>query len=83
MRVGKRLSKKQGVGIVAIGVAIGVCGAWAAQKLTSGLLFGISPVDLATFAGGAVFLLAVAAIASAIPGARVMRIDPAQAFRQD
>jgi putative ABC transport system permease protein len=55
----------------------------AAQKLTSKLLFGISAVDPATFVAGAVFLLTVAAIASAIPGARVLRIDPASALRQD
>ena len=74
---------KQGVGMAAIGAVIGLCGAWASQKLTSGLLFGVSPVDPVTFAGGAVFLLAVAAVASAIPGARVMRIDPAEALRGD
>jgi len=74
---------KQGLEMAAIGAGIGLFGAWAGQKLTSGLLFGISPVDPATFAGGAAFLLAVAAIACAIPGARVMRIDPAEALRQD
>lgn len=74
---------KQSLEAAAVGAAIGLCGAWASQKLTSGLLFGISPVDPLTFAGAAVFLLIVAAIASAIPGARVLRIDPAEALRQD
>jgi predicted permease len=74
---------KQGLQMATIGAAIGLFGAWAAQKLTSGLLFGISPVDPVTFAGAAIFLLAVAAVASAIPGARVMSIDPARALRQD
>jgi len=74
---------KQGLKMAAIGAAIGLCGAFAAQKFTSGLLFGISPVDPLTFAGAPIFLLAVAAIACAIPGARVLRIDPAQALRQD
>jgi putative ABC transport system permease protein len=58
-------------------------GAYASQKLTSGLLFGISPVDPGTFAGGAALLLAVAAVASVIPGMRVMRIDPSEVLRQD
>ena len=66
-----------------IGAAIGLFGAWASQKLTSGLLFGISPVDPVTFAGTAVFLLTIAAIASVIPGARVLGIDPARTLRQD
>jgi predicted permease len=74
---------KQGLEMATIGAAIGLLGAWATQKLTSGLLFGISPVDPVTFAGAAVFLLTVAAIASVIPGARVMTIDPAQTLRQD
>ncbi len=74
---------KQALEMAAIGAAIGLFGAWAMQRFTSGLLFGISPVDPATFVGGAAFLLAVAAIASAIPAARVLRIDPAQALRQD
>jgi putative ABC transport system permease protein len=74
---------KQGLEMAMIGAVIGLLGAWAAQKLTSGLLFQISPVDPLTFAGAAIFLLAVAAIACAIPGARVLQIDPAQALRED
>jgi len=73
----------QSLKMAAIGAGIGLLGAWAAQKLTAGLLFGISPVDPATFAGGAALLLAIAAVASAIPGARVLRIDPAQTLRRD
>jgi putative ABC transport system permease protein len=74
---------KQSLKMAAIGAIIGLLGAWAAQRLMTGLLFGISPVDPATFSGGAALLLAVAAVASAIPSARVLRIDPAQALRQD
>ena len=74
---------KQGVKMAAIGAAIGLIGAFATQKFTSGLLFGISPVDPLTFTGAPIFLLAVAAVACAIPGARVLQIDPAQALRQD
>jgi ABC-type antimicrobial peptide transport system permease subunit len=46
-------------------------------------VFGISPVDPVTFAAAAAFLLGVAAVAGAIPGCRVMRMDPSQALRQD
>jgi predicted permease len=74
---------KQGLQMAAIGALLGLCGALAAQKFTSGLLFGISPVDPLTFAGAPIFLLAVAAIACVIPGVRVLRIDPGQALRQD
>lgn len=74
---------KESLEMATIGAVLGLFGAWATQKLTSGLLFGISPVDPMTFAGAVFFLLTVAAIASAIPGARVLRIDPAQTLRQD
>jgi predicted permease len=74
---------KQGLEMAAIGTTLGLLGAWATQKLISGLLFGISPVDPVTFGGTAAFLLTIAAIACVIPGARVLRIDPAQALRQD
>ncbi|MGA7188010.1 MAG: FtsX-like permease family protein, partial [Candidatus Acidiferrales bacterium] len=74
---------KQGLEMSMIGAVIGLLGAWAAQKLTSGLLFEISPVDPLTFGGAAIFLLAVAAIACAVPGARVLQIDPAQTLRED
>ena len=74
---------KKSLAMAAVGAAIGLLGAGAAQKLTSGLLFGISPLDPITFAAAAVFLLILAGIASAIPGARVMRIDPALTLRQD
>jgi putative ABC transport system permease protein len=74
---------KQGLEMAAIGAAIGLAGAWGAQRLMGRLLFGVSPVDPLTFSGAAAFLLAVAAIASAIPGVRVLQIDPAQMLRQD
>jgi putative ABC transport system permease protein len=74
---------KQGVGIAATGAVIGLLGAWATQNVIRGVLFGISPLDPLTLAGGAILLLAIAAAATAIPGAGVMQVDPAQALRQD
>jgi putative ABC transport system permease protein len=74
---------KQGLEMATFGAVIGLLGAWATQKLTSGLLFGVSPVDPVTFAGAAFSLLAAAAIASAIPGTRVLRIDPARTLHED
>jgi ABC-type antimicrobial peptide transport system permease subunit len=74
---------KRGLEMATLGAVIGLLGAWATQKLTTGLLFNISPVDPITFAGAALFLLTVAALATVIPGARVFRLDPAQTLRQE
>ena len=72
-----------GLKMALVGAAIGMCGAWALRPLMGRFLFGISPADPVTFAGAAIFLIGVAVAASAIPGARAMRLDPAHALRQD
>src|SRR5450755_2550192 len=64
---------KQGLKMALLGAAIGICGAWGMRPLLGRFLFGISPADPFTFA----------AVASAIPGARAMRVDSAGALRQD
>lgn len=74
-----RQSLKMGL----IGAAIGVVGGLAARQLTGGLLFGVSPTDPFTFAGAAGLLLAVVLVASAIPGARAMRVELVEALRQE
>ena len=66
-----------------IGTLLGLAGAWAVQRLIREFLFQISAVDPVTFIGGAIFLLAVATAASAIPASRATRIDPAQLLRQE
>lgn len=74
---------RQGLTMGLVGAGIGLFGAFAGRQLMGGLLYGISPVDPLTFAGGAAVLLSVALIASAIPGARAMRIPLVTALRED
>jgi predicted permease len=74
---------QQGLKMALLGAAVGICGAWAIRPFVGRFVFGISPVDPVTFAAAAVVLLGIAAAASAIPGARAMRADPAHALRQD
>jgi ABC-type lipoprotein release transport system permease subunit len=42
----------------------------------AGLLYGVSPYDLSTFAGVTAVLTAVAITASYLPALRAMRLDP-------
>jgi ABC-type antimicrobial peptide transport system permease subunit len=74
---------KHSLTMATVGVTLGLLGAAAARRLTSGLLFNVSPLDPLTFGSAAIFLLAVAAVASAIPASRVVRIDPSRTLRQD
>ena len=47
------LVARQGLSMALVGAVVGLSGAFAARQLISGLLFGISPVDPATFGGPA------------------------------
>ena len=73
----------QGMRMAMTGATIGIAGAIAARRLTSGLLFGISAVDPLTIAAGTALLLAVGAMASAVPGMRAMRVELTKALRQE
>ena len=53
-----------------------MAGAFIVSHLMAGLLYGVSPADVSTFAGVTVALTAVALAASYIPALRAMRLDP-------
>ena len=46
-------------------------------------LFGVTPLDVQTFAGVLLVLLVVATLATLVPAFRVARIDPVRALRAD
>jgi putative ABC transport system permease protein len=67
---------RQGLTLAAAGAGVGLVGALIVSHLMAGLLYGVSPYDLSTFAGVTAVLTAVAIAASYIPGLRAMRLDP-------
>jgi len=73
-----------GIGLAAIGAGAGLLLSWpvASALKARGMLWGVDSHDPATFIGGVVFLLVVAAIASLIPALTILRLDPAQALRE-
>jgi predicted permease len=78
-----RLFLWHGLRLSAIGVVCGLAGAVASTRLMSSLLFQVSPLDPATYAGVACVLVAAAALASYLPALRATGIDPMDALRAE
>ena len=74
---------RRGLGLAAAGAGLGVAGALVVSHLMAGLLYGVSPTDLQTFAGVTVILTAVAVAASLIPALRATRLDPITILRAE
>jgi len=74
---------KQGVGLIALGLAIGLAGALAVTRSLSTLLFGVRATDPYTFGAVAVVLLAVGLLASYLPARRATKVDPMVALRYE
>ncbi|HLB38227.1 MAG TPA: ABC transporter permease [Gemmatimonadales bacterium] len=79
----RRMVVGQGMGIVAIAIALGVGGALATGRLLGSLLYGVSPRDPVTYATVVGVLLAMALLACWIPARRATRIDPMEALRHE
>jgi ABC-type antimicrobial peptide transport system permease subunit len=73
----------QGLRLTAIGLLIGLAGAFVLTRLVSAWLFGVKPTDPVTFVAVPLFVLAVACCACIVPAWGATRIDPIQALRQE
>jgi len=69
--------------LVAIGLAIGVPAALASERLISGLLYGIAPIDPLSLAAAAGILAVVAGVAAYLPARRASMVDPSTALRYE
>ena len=72
---------KQGLGIAAVGVAVGGVMAIGAAKAIGGVLYGVSIVDPIAWTGAVVTLFGVAALANLLPARRASIVDPSVALR--
>ena len=72
---------REGVMLAAVGVAVGLVAALGVTRLLRSMLYGVPPSDPVTFILAAAVLIAVAALASALPGWRAASVDPVQTLR--
>jgi putative ABC transport system permease protein len=73
----------QGLGLTAVGVVLGLAGAWVSTRVLETLLFGVRPTDGVAFAAGAGVLVAAVLLACYIPARRATRVDPLEALRHE
>ena len=64
-----------------VGCALGLAGSLAVSRLLRALLFGVSATDPLVYVSSVGLMLAVAAIAAALPAMRAAREDPVEALR--
>ena len=78
-----RMVMRQGLTLVACGVALGVAGALATVRAIASELYGVKSSDPWTFSGGAALILLVGCLACWAPARRAMRVDPMVALRYE
>jgi putative ABC transport system permease protein len=68
---------------IAVGVIVGLLGSVLLTKLISGLLFKVSPHDIAVFLGAPLVLILTAILASLLPAWKATEVDPIIALRAE
>jgi predicted permease len=74
---------RQGLGLTAAGVLLGVIAGGVLAQVLRALLFGVGALDPVAFGIAAAIFLLVAAAATAGPAWRAARVDPMQALRTE
>jgi len=74
---------RQGLGLVATGLAAGMAGTVMLTRVMQTLLFGVRSDDAITYGAVALVLLATGCIACYVPARRATRVDPMVALRME
>ena len=73
----------RGVGMAAVGAALGAAGAWGSGRLIESRLFGLDARDTGTLALATVILLVTALLSSWLPAKRAATTDPMESLRAE
>jgi len=73
----------QGLRAAGVGCVAGLAVALVFTRFLTSMLYGVSAVDPATYAGVMVFILLVAAIASLAPAVRAAGVEPVKVLREE
>lgn len=74
---------KGGLQLVAIGLVLGLAGAWLLSQVLTSQLFGVGNHDLVTFMMVPAVLLGVSLLALYIPARRALKVHPMTALRSE
>ena len=78
-----RLVLRQSLTWTLMGIVLGLGGAAAVTRYLEGLLYGLTPLDISTFAAASLTFLLIALVASYVPARRATRVDPVIALRSE
>jgi predicted permease len=77
----RRMVVAQGARVVGAGIVLGLVGAALSTQALRSLLFGVTAIDVTTFAAMSALLIGVGIVASYLPARRASAVDPIESLR--
>jgi putative ABC transport system permease protein len=74
---------RRGLGLFAAGLLLGLGGAAVLARFLGSMLYGVTPLDPATYASAAVLFTLIVTLACWVPARRATRVDPLVALRRE
>jgi len=78
-----RMVIRQGMSLAALGIVLGLGGAFALTRLLKTMLFGVGVTDALTFAAAPIGMFFVVLLATSLPALRATRVSPVVALRSE
>ena len=79
----KRMFVLHGLSLAAVGVVFGLAAAVGLTRYMESLLFGVTPLDVPTYASALGLILAAAALASYLPARRAATLSPVETLKAE